>query len=129
MHRYIYHMFYLEDGLRISCGVVSQPCTASYLEMGFVNHPEGRIDPIESCDLLLYQVAENGILPKEICFTVTAKSMVYEIKVTYLYDAVHYKGEDEEIRMCERFHKCEVNGVPGRGISEWTYNEKHMKIH
>ncbi|KAJ8978566.1 hypothetical protein NQ317_012090 [Molorchus minor] len=122
MHRYIYHMFYLSDRTKISVGVVCQPCTTSSLGMGFVNHPSGKIDAIESCDLLLYQHGENGILNKELCFAFVADGITYEVKIKYDHDEVHYKGRNGEAKMHERFLTCEVNGVPGRGISEWHYN-------
>lgn len=122
MHRYIFHMFYLADKTKISIGVVCQPCTSSYLEMGYIVHPNGKLQAVDSCDLLLYQHGENGILNKELCFTFVANSTIYEVKVNYEYDIMHYVGNNIEAEMNERFLVCEVNGIPGRGISEWYYN-------
>ncbi|CAH1998610.1 unnamed protein product [Acanthoscelides obtectus] len=124
MHRYIYHMFYLKDGTKISVGVISQPCTSSNLMVGYVAHPNKKVDMIDDCDLKLYQHGENGTLPTELCFTVTANHKTYELQVKYLLESIHYKGRAREAKMHERFHKCIVNGVSGRGISEWHYNNK-----
>lgn len=79
MYRYIYHVMHLVDKMRISIGIVSQPCTSSHLEMGYVCHPEGRIDVMQKCDLLLYQHGENGILPKVLFFTFCTN----EVKIKY----------------------------------------------
>ncbi|KAJ8969709.1 hypothetical protein NQ314_001623 [Rhamnusium bicolor] len=122
MHRYIYHMFYLSNRTKISVGVVCQPCTSSCLEMGFITHPDGKLEAIESCDLLLYQHGENGVLNNELCFTFEANSITYDVKIKYVHDVVHYVGNDTEAKMNERFLTCEVNGILGRGISEWHYN-------
>uniref|UniRef100_V5GU19 Uncharacterized protein n=2 Tax=Anoplophora glabripennis TaxID=217634 RepID=V5GU19_ANOGL len=122
MHRYIFHMFYLVDKTKISVGVICQPSTCTYLEVGFIVHPNGKMEAIDSCDLLLYQHGENGILNKELCFTFVANGTTYEVKVNYEHDVVHYVGNDIEAKMNERFLVCEVNGIPGRGLSEWHYN-------
>ncbi|KAG5862648.1 hypothetical protein JTB14_018122 [Gonioctena quinquepunctata] len=122
MHRYIFHMFYLSNKVKISIGVISQPTTSSHLEMGWVNHPDGRIHPVESTDLILYEHGENGVLPKELCFTFVAGGETYDVKVRYLHETMHYKGNDSDALMHERFTECQVNGVTGRGISEWHYN-------
>ncbi|CAH1170000.1 unnamed protein product [Phaedon cochleariae] len=127
MHRYIYHMFYLSDRTKIAIGVVSQPSTTSLLEMGFVNHPDGRLDPVESVDLVLYEHGEDGVMPAEMAFTFVAGGETYDVRVEYVQEAVHYKGSDIEARLHERFIVCEVNGVPGRGISEWHYNNCQNK--
>lgn len=121
MHRYIYHVLYLKDGTRISTGVVSQPCTSSHLEMGYVLLPNNELYPIIDCDLKLYQHGENGKPPQNIAFSVTTRVTTYRIKVEVMLEEVHYKSE---AKMFERFVKCWVNGVEGRGISEWNYNHE-----
>lgn len=122
MHRYIFHMFYLSDGTKMSIGVASQPCTASHLELGFVSKPDKSVHAIDSCDLILYQHGENGKPPKNLSFSFTANGEKYEASVEVEYEAVHFVGNNREARMVERFIKCTVNGVTGRGISEWHYN-------
>lgn len=122
MHRYIYHVFHLKDGTRISVGVVSQPCTSSHLEMGYVLLPNGDLYPVLNCDLKLYQHGENGKLPKNLAFSIVTKVRTYQIKVEVEAEEEHYKGDDTEAKLIERFVKCWVNGVEGRGVSEWHYN-------
>lgn len=95
--------------------------------MGYIVHPNGKLEAIDSCDLLLYQHGESGILNKELCFTFVANGTTYEAKVNYEYDVVHYVGNDIEAEMNERFLACEVNGIPGRGISEWHYNNVNKR--
>ncbi|CAH1101956.1 unnamed protein product [Psylliodes chrysocephalus] len=123
MHRYIYCMLYLSDHTVISMGVVSHPSITTHLEMGFVNHPDRPFDAIESIDLRLYEHAENGKMPKELNYTFKAGGKLYDVKLKFIHDAKHYKGSNEEAIMNERFLECEVNGIPGRGISEWHYNK------
>lgn len=123
MHRYIFHMMYLSDGTRISVGVVSQPSTTSHLEMGYVILADKSIHAIDSCDLLLYQHGEDGHPPKNLAFSFKAGGRTYEVSVDEVeYESVHYKGNNTEAKMFERFVKYHVNGVSGRGISEWHYN-------
>lgn len=40
------------------------------------------------------------------------------------YEAIHYVGWKWEARMVERFVQYTVNGIPGRGVSEFHYNNK-----
>lgn len=122
MHRYIYHVLHLKDGTRISIGVVSQPCTSSHLEMGYVLLPNNTFHPLIDCDLKLYQHGENGKPPQNLAFSIKTKTTTYRIKIESEIDEVHYKGGDKETKMIERFVKCWVNGVEGRGVAEWNYN-------
>lgn len=123
MYRYIFHIFHLSDKKRVSFGIVSQPSTSSTIFFGYVCHPEGRLDPIYNTDLILYQHGEDGNLPDGICFTLSTKEDTYEVKIKYELDAApHFKGSNDESRLHERFFTCVVNGVTGRGISEWQYN-------
>lgn len=128
MHRYIFHMFYLENQTRITLGVICQPCTASHLEMGYVVQANGRVDVIESCDLLLWQHGETGKPSDELSFTFTAGDVIYECKVQYDLTVSHFVGNNEVVKMYERFLTCEINGVKGKGISEWNYNNLSGKF-
>ncbi|XP_063239750.1 uncharacterized protein LOC134540767 [Bacillus rossius redtenbacheri] len=67
-HRYVLHVMFLENDLRVAVVVVSQPCTFSRLESGFVNTPEGDIHPLEWCDFELYQHGEGGTPPTDYAF-------------------------------------------------------------
>ncbi|XP_076271899.1 uncharacterized protein LOC143203575 [Rhynchophorus ferrugineus] len=122
MHRYIFHMFYLENQTRITLGVISQPCTASQVEMGYVVFPNGKLEMIESCDLQLWQHGESGRPSDQISFSFTTKSNIFECMVTYNKTASHFVGGNEVVKMYERFADCNVNGVKGKSISEWCYN-------
>lgn len=124
MHRYIYHVLHLNDGTRISVGVVSQPCTSSHLDMGYVLLSNNDLYPIIDCDLKLHQHGENGIPPRNLAFSITTAVRTYRIKVQVELDETHYKGSDVEAKLIERFVRCQVNGVEGRGISEWHYNHR-----
>ena len=115
-------MFYLSDGTRISCGVISQPCTISHFEIGYILHPTGKLDAIQRCDLKLYRQGENGDIPNEINFNVLGKGKLYSCYVKYFSRSIHFKGNDHEAKLCELFFTCDVNGVKGRGVSEWHYN-------
>lgn len=115
-------MFYMDDGTRISCGVVSQPCSISHFEIGYVVNTDKKLYPIQECDLKLYQHGENGNPPKALAFSFMSNNINYDCKIMYLQDSVHYKGSDIEAKLHERFFTCEVNGLKGRGISEWHYN-------
>ncbi|XP_072396417.1 uncharacterized protein [Diabrotica undecimpunctata] len=123
MHRFIYTTLILSDKTKIVLGLISQPITMSHLEMGFVNHPDGRIHPVEKIDLLLYEHAENGVLPKELSFSFKAAGVSYDVQMEFIYEATHYKGSHEDIIITARFVKCAVNGIPGRGFSDWQYNK------
>ncbi|KAI4471094.1 eg:bacr7a4.20 protein [Holotrichia oblita] len=122
LHRYIFHMFYMDDNTRICCGVISQPCSISHFEIGYVIREDKQIHPIQECDLMLYQHGEDGNPPKQLAFSFVSNNESYDCKIEYLHDSVHYKGSDIEAKLYERFFICEVNGRKGKGISEWHYN-------
>ncbi|RZC38423.1 uncharacterized protein BDFB_007358, partial [Asbolus verrucosus] len=122
MHRYAFHMMYLQDGTRVSIGIVSQPVTTSLLEMGYVVLPNKTLQCIDSCDLLLYQHGEKGNPGKNYAFSFQANKQTYEAKIQVIYESFHYKGNNIEAKLIERFIECEVNGIKGKGISEWHYN-------
>ncbi|XP_050301318.1 uncharacterized protein LOC126739604 [Anthonomus grandis grandis] len=128
MHRYIFQMFYLENQTRIVLGIISHPVTASHYEMGYVVHANGKIDAINSCDLRLWQHGESGRPSDELCFTFVAGNHTYECKVKYDFTAAHFVGNNTEVKMYERFLTCEVNGIKGKGISEWNYSNTSGKF-
>lgn len=121
MYRYAFHMMYLENGFRAILGVICQPCTTSHLEVGFVALPNKKVYPIDSSNLLLYQHGEKGNPGNDIGFTFSANGEQYDVKVSTKYECEHFKGNDKEARLVERFNNYEVNGIKGRGISEWQY--------
>lgn len=51
-----------------------------------------------------------------------AGGRVYTVRVSVLHQSVHYVGWRWEARMVERFVSYSVDGVKGRGVSEWHYH-------
>ena len=47
MHRYCLHNFTCQDGTRGFLGVVSQPGTFSYLELGYIYDKKGQKQPVQ----------------------------------------------------------------------------------
>ncbi|KAM3955850.1 uncharacterized protein ACR2FA_010194 isoform 2-T2 [Aphomia sociella] len=124
MHRYAFHHIFLKNGTSISVGVISQPSTASFFEAGQIALPNGKVLPVKWVDLQLYQHGEGGQPPKEYAFRFQAGDEVYTVQVLVEYESVHYVSDEWEARMVERFCKFSVNGLPGRGVSEFHYRHK-----
>nr|CAD7260836.1 unnamed protein product [Timema shepardi] len=122
MHRYAFHMLFLENGMRASIGVICQPCTCSLLESGYVYTPNGELHPLEWCDFKLYQHGEGGTPPVDYAFQFKAGGTVYTVKAKEINQSIHFKGWKWEARMVERFLTYEVNGVLGKGVSEFHYH-------
>jgi len=72
LHRYGFHTFALKDGTRINIGMVSQPCTSSVLELGYVYLPDGRLFPVDECGFNLWNFGENGRPPTDYSFSFKA---------------------------------------------------------
>ncbi|XP_026487221.2 uncharacterized protein LOC113394210 [Vanessa tameamea] len=124
MHRYAFHHIFLEDGTNISVGVICQPSTATSMEAGTVGLPNGEVLPIKWVDLKLYQHGEGGTAPRDYAFRIQAGDEEYTIQVLVEYESTHYVSQEWDARMVERFCKFIVNGVPGRGVSEFHYRHK-----
>ncbi|GLH16782.1 Uncharacterized protein GBIM_21068 [Gryllus bimaculatus] len=121
MHRYAFHMMFLEDGTMATVGVICQPCTGSVLQTGYAYTPEGKVYPLEWCTLNLYEHGESGTPPTDHGFQFKAGPTTYTVEVLVQCKNVHYVGWKWEARMVERFVKYKVNGIPGRGVSEFHY--------
>ncbi|KAK3921904.1 6-phospho-beta-galactosidase [Frankliniella fusca] len=124
MHRYAFFMIFLEDGTMASVGIINQPCTCSTMESGYVYTPEGKNYPLEWCDFKLWQHGEQGTPPTDCAFSFKAGETVYRVKAHVEDFGVHYVGWRWEARMVERFITYEVNGIRGRGVSEFHYHNK-----
>ncbi|CAG9088900.1 unnamed protein product [Plutella xylostella] len=124
MHRYAFHHMFLDDGSSVSVGVISQPCTASVFEAGEVALPNGTVLPIKWVDLQLYQHGEGGEAPRDYAFRFQAGDHVYTAQVQVEYQSIHFVSSEWEARMVERFCKFTVDGVPGRGVSEFHYRHR-----
>lgn len=126
LHRYIFHMFSLEDGRRFDIGVVCQPVTCSQLELGYMYDHDGSLHGLEWVDLPLYNHGENGQPPLDYGLRVKAKNgKVYYIQVKVLETQELHIGWEWEARIVERRCKFVVDGVEGIGISECQY--RHVK--
>lgn len=121
LHRYAYHMIALQDGTRINASIVSQPCTSSVLELGYVNLPDGRIFPIDEIGLELWTIGEKGTPPKDYSFTFKAAERTWNVQVNVIEAPVFYIGWEWEARIVETMCIFEVNGVPGWGGVEFMY--------
>ncbi|XP_046660534.1 uncharacterized protein LOC124354257 [Homalodisca vitripennis] len=122
MHRYVFHMLFLEDGTRAAVGAICQPSTCSVLQTGYVYMPSGEMCTLEWCDFKLYQHGECGNPPKDYAFRFKAGERVFCVQVAVERESVHYVGWRWEARMVERFVTYRVDGVRGRGVSEWHYH-------
>lgn len=129
MHRYIYHILFMENGMTLSIGVLSQPCTTSCLKTGYVYEPDGTVHSLQKCDLELYQHGERGIPTRDYAFSFSAGNKNYWIQVEIVDEAAHVVGgNSEEARMVELFVKVRVNGkINGRGICEYNYNNAYYQ--
>lgn len=124
MHRYSFNMLFLENGLTAVVGIVSQPCTTSQLEMGYVVQTNKEIHAIEFCNFELYQHGENGRPPINYGFTFIANGVIYDANIHIEHEDLHYKGLNDEAKLYELFAQVDINGIKGRGICEWHYNNK-----
>ena len=70
-------------------GVVSQPCTFSSLELGYVCTPEGQCLPVQEVDLPLWQHGEDGQDPKDFAFRFKAEDQWHYIQVSILIRITH----------------------------------------
>lgn len=72
-HRYVMHFLTLDNGDRVTVGVICIPSTFSSICVGFITKAkEGKNIPIESCDLKLYQHGESGTPPMDYAFRFNA---------------------------------------------------------
>lgn len=121
LHRYGFHTFALKDGTRINIGMVSQPCTSSVLELGYVYMPDGRLLPVDECGFNLWNFGENGRPPTDYSFSFKAANRTWEVQVNVVEEPKFYIGWEWEAKIVERMCTYSVNGVPGWGISEFMY--------
>ncbi|XP_066995476.1 uncharacterized protein [Anabrus simplex] len=124
-HRYVLHFITLEDGRRISVGVVSTPVTFSRVEIGYIYLADGSLIPVAYCSLQLHQHGEKGNPPTDYGFTVSAGGQLYTIQVEVTSSAEFFIGWEWETRIVEQFARFTVNGVKGWGAAEWQY--RHLE--
>ncbi|KAK9695154.1 hypothetical protein QE152_g33049 [Popillia japonica] len=127
-HRYALHFINVENGDRLTVGVISTPISFSHFTMGFAySAKERKVYPLSSCDLLLHQHGESGDPPLDYGFTVKAGSNTYVIKV-HITDSPHfYISKDWEAKIYERLCRYTVNNLKGWGAVEWQYRNVRGK--
>jgi len=122
LHRYIFHMFSLEDGRRFDIGNVCQPVTSSKLELGYMYETDETLHALEWVDMPLEYLGENGVPPEDYGMRVRATNgKEFYIQVQVLHTQELYMGWEWEARIVERRCKFIVDGVEGYGISECQY--------
>ncbi|XP_055709014.1 uncharacterized protein LOC129805257 [Phlebotomus papatasi] len=121
-HRYVMHFFTLEDGTRITIGVISIPVNFSSIVVGFVTDSEGKKNhPVTDCNFKLYQHGENGNPPQNYAFTFTTELKTYLVEVNCYAIQEFFIGLERESRVVELLSRFTVNGVRGWGAAEWQY--------
>ncbi|XP_059617686.1 uncharacterized protein LOC132262432 [Phlebotomus argentipes] len=127
-HRYVMHFFTLEDGTRISVGVISIPVTFSSITVGFVTDATSKKNhPITDCNFKLYQHGENGNPPKNYAFSFTTEEKSYLVEVKAFITQEFFIGLERESRVIELLSQFTVNGVKGWGAAEWQYRNLTAK--
>uniref|UniRef100_A0A1L8DA56 Uncharacterized protein n=1 Tax=Nyssomyia neivai TaxID=330878 RepID=A0A1L8DA56_9DIPT len=124
MHRYAFIVFFLEDGRSISMGIISQPCTCSVLNTGYICSDKGKITAVDWCDFELYQHGECGTPPKDFAYQFSSAGRTHTVQILVDYENIHYVGSKWEAKMFERFISVTMDGVPGYGVAEFHYNNK-----
>uniref|UniRef100_A0A1B6EEL4 Uncharacterized protein n=2 Tax=Clastoptera arizonana TaxID=38151 RepID=A0A1B6EEL4_9HEMI len=120
-HRYILHIFTLEDGTKGNVGIVCAPSMFTRLEIGYIYLPNGTLLPLESIDLSFYQHGEAGTPPLDYGFTFKAGGETYLVQVIVKESAEFYYGNNWEARIVENLCRFVVNGIEGWGATEWQY--------
>nr|XP_029728509.1 uncharacterized protein LOC115266418 [Aedes albopictus] len=121
-HRYIMHFVHLENGDRITVGVICMPVTFSWLEVGFITKSkEKRNIPVTFVDFDLYQHGEQGNPPTDYALQFRTDENMYTMKVRVVSGPEFYIGQESECRIVEQLCHFEVNGLKGWGAAEWQY--------
>jgi len=122
LHRYMMHMFSLQDGRRFNIGIVSQPVTCSELELGYMYEADGTLHAIESITPNMYVYGENGVLPEDYAIHIrVSNGKEYVVQIQVLETQELHIGWEWEARIVERRCKFNIDGIEGYGISECHY--------
>merc|ERR1712142_451294 len=124
MHRYCLHNFTCKNGIRGFLGIVSQPGTFSYLELGYIYNRHGEKQSVQEVDFPIWNFGENGSDPEDYGFRFKAGNIWYSVAVDVQRKGEVMFGHEWEARVVERFCGYTVNGVDGWGVSEWEYRHK-----
>ncbi|XP_058455646.1 uncharacterized protein LOC131432976 [Malaya genurostris] len=125
-HRYVMHFIHLENGDRITVGVISMPVTFSRLEAGFISLSNEKCNyPIISVNLDLYQHGEQGIPPVDYAFQFNTGQDLYTVMVQAVANPEFYIGKESECRIVEQLCSFKVNNLKGWGAAEWQYRNSN----
>ncbi|KAL8583173.1 hypothetical protein ACOMHN_046557 [Nucella lapillus] len=129
-HRYIYCFLYIESGITLQVGAVSQPGMLSHLRTGCLTYATGEVVPVSAVSLNLWEVGEQeGHPPAQWAFTFVADAVLYEVEVRTKTDAVLYHEDDRGGVVHEVFCDVTLNGREGWGLSEFFYrNQSRSEI-
>lgn len=122
-HRYILQYFAFDDGSYLALHLVSLKPTMTHLVTGFVIDKNGEKLPIYSCDRSLYSIGEqNRRPPPEYEFTLTAGGRSFRVECEKVEMPTYYCGWNREAELNVYMCKAKINGVDGRGMCEFEYN-------
>jgi len=127
LHRYGFHTMTLENGMRINVGIVSQPCTSSVLELGYVYSPDGQLFPVEKVDLNLWNIGEKGTPPTDYYFTFEAGSWQETIFFPPSEDDPFYPI-DSQRDVGRSGERDRVTGIPHRLGMGGAYCGTHVHL-
>ncbi|XP_050396297.1 uncharacterized protein LOC126814892 isoform X2 [Patella vulgata] len=120
-HRYAIHFIWLETGLVAQIGVLCQPQIFTHLKIGYVSFPNADMVPITDVDLKLWEIGESGEPPEHYSFSFWADGQKFDVEVNGGMTLVWYHHEDRGNKILERFSTFKINGIPGRGLTEYCY--------
>jgi len=121
-HRYAMHFLTLDNGDRLTVGIICVPVMFSSVVVGFITKAKlGVNHAISDCDFKLYQHGEEHNPPTDYGFTFWAGGERYVVQAHGYEKVEFYIGADAEGRLVEQYTTCTVNGVRGWGFVEWNY--------
>ncbi|XP_076449058.1 rifampicin phosphotransferase-like isoform X1 [Babylonia areolata] len=121
-HRYIYCFLYIENGVTLQVGAVSQPGLLSHLRTGCLTYPTGEVVALTSVTLNLWEVGEEeGQPPEEWELSFTADGVHYDLRLRTKSDALLFHEADRGGVVHEAFCDVTLNGRQGWGLSEFFY--------
>lgn len=121
-HRYILQYFAFDDGSHLAVHLVSLKPTMTHLVTGFVTEKNGTKTPIYACNRPLYTIGENGQPPEKYDFTLTAGTKRLHVQCEKVQAPVYYCGWNQEAKLHVYMCKATMNGIEGRGMCEFEYN-------
>jgi hypothetical protein len=129
LHRYAIQYVHLTDGTSICVGNICMPRTMSRLVIGYVFHTDGKMDAVDSNDVYLEKLGEDGNDPIDCTLNFSAGGVKYQLEIHVVDRPIFYMGKEWESRIHERMCTYRLNGYrTGYGISEWCYRNVAGKL-